>query len=138
MARLDVELKARPNDEEYKPMILEILKSIGKPLRFIELWNALHDRGYCISDQKLKGVLRKLIGDGILMEFPDCRIGFPEWSKWYIPRDDIKRARPINRYVFFKLYGDRAPIIRRMGLPVAEALNIIRYGRIKLEKSLQT
>jgi hypothetical protein len=72
------------------------------------------------------------------MEFPDGAIGFPEWARWYIPRRDVKRVRPLVPHKFYKLYGICAPMIRRMSLPVAEALNIIKYKpwREKREESL--
>jgi hypothetical protein len=62
------------------------------------------------------------------MEFPDGTVGFPEWARWYIPRRDVKRVRPLIPRKFYKLYGAYASMIRRMGLPVEEALNTIKYG----------
>jgi len=125
---IEVEVYTQPHDDKIKDIVVETLKSVGKPLRFEELWEALRDKGYYISDHKLKNVLREMVADGILIEFPDGAIGFPEWSKWYIPRDDVKRVRPISKYRFIKLYGDYALKIRKMGLPVEEALRIVRYS----------
>jgi len=136
--RISFELSARPRDEDYKTIVTEILKSIGKPLKPAELWNMIREKGFYISDDRFRNVLRDLIARDTLMEFPDGTIGFPEWAKWYVPRRDVERVKPLAPQKFYKLYGTCAPMIRRMGLPVAEALNIIKYGRIKLEKSLQT
>jgi hypothetical protein len=122
---IEVEVYPQPHHDKLRDIVVEILRSVGKPLRLLELWNALHDREYYVSDQRLKNVLREMIADGILMEFPDGTVGFPEWSKWYIPRSDVKRVRPITPHKFSKLYRNYASKIRRMGLPVAEVLNII-------------
>jgi hypothetical protein len=135
---VDVEVYPQPHHDKLKEVVLETLRSVGKPLRLAELREAIRERGYNISDDVLRDVVRELIVVGTLIEFPDSTIGFPEWMKWYIPRNDIKRARPISSYKFYKLYGIHAPKIRRMGLPVDEALNLIKYGRIRLEKALQT
>jgi hypothetical protein len=126
--RADFELSARPTDEDFKTIVIEILKSVGKPLRFVELWNMIREKGFYISDNRLKNILRDLIARDILMEFPDGAVGFPEWGKWYIPRRDVKRLRPIAPHKFYKLYGNYASKIRRMGLPVEEALKIARYS----------
>jgi len=123
---IDIEVYPQPHHDKLRDIVVETLKSFGKPLRLLELWNALHDRGYFVSDNRVKNILRELIADGILMEFPDGRVGFPEWSKWYIPRDDVKRVRPITPHRFSELYGNCASKIRRMDLPVDEALRIIR------------
>jgi hypothetical protein len=126
--RVDFELSARPTDEDFKTIVIEILKSTGKPLRFVELWNMIREKGFYISDNRLKDILRDLIVKDILMEFPDGTVGFPEWSRWYIPRRDVKRVKPITPHKFYKLYGNYASKIRRMGLPVEEALRIARYS----------
>jgi len=125
---IDVEVYTQPHNDKIRDIVVEILKSVGKPLNLAELRQAFHGRGYFIGDDKLRRVLREMVADGILIEFPDGRVGFPEWSKWYIPRDDVKRVRPLGRYRFIKLYGEYASKIRKMGLPVEEALRIVRYS----------
>jgi hypothetical protein len=134
--RIDFELSARPTDEDFKTIVIEFLRTAGRPLRPAELWNALREKGFYISDDRFRKVLRDLVARDILMEFPDGTIGFPEWAKWYIPRRDVKRVRPIIPCKFFKLYGGYAAAIRRMGLPVEEALNLIKYRRIRFGKAL--
>jgi len=126
VAQLRFELSARPRDEDFKTIVVEFLRAAGKPLRPVELWNALREKGFYISDDKFRKVLKDLIARDTLIEFPDGTIGFPEWARWYIPRRDVKRVRPIIPRKFYKLYGNCAPMIRRMGLPVEEALKIIR------------
>jgi hypothetical protein len=130
-ADIDVEVTSQPHHDKLKEVVLETLRSVGKPLKLAELREAIRERGYNISDDVLRDVVRELIVASTLIEFPDSTIGFPEWMKWYIPRNDIKRARPISSYKFYKLYGIHAPKIRRMGLPVEEALNIIRCDPLR-------
>jgi len=119
--RIDFELSARPTDEDFKTIVIEFLRTIGRPLRPAELWNMLREKGFYISDDRFRKVLRDLVARDILMEFPDGTVGFPEWAKWYIPRRDVKRVRPIIPRKFYKLYGPTQQLIRRMGLPVEEA-----------------
>ena len=125
---IDVEICPQPHDDKIREVIVEILKSVGKPLRLLELREALREQGHLVSDDKLRYILRKLIVDDILVEFPDSTIGFPEWGKWYIPRRDVKRVKPLIPHKFYKLYGNYASKIRRIGLPVEEALKIARYS----------
>jgi hypothetical protein len=125
---IDVEVVPQLHLNKLKDVVLETLRSIGKPLRLLELREALREQGHLVSDDKLRYILRKLIADDILVEFPDCTVGFPEWMKWYIPRRDVKKVKPLIPHKFFKLYGDYASKIRRMGLPVEEALKIARYS----------
>jgi hypothetical protein len=124
--RVDFELSARPTDEDYKTIVVEFLRAAGKPLRPVELWNMIREKGFYISDDRFRKVLRDLVARDILMEFPDGTVGFPEWARWYIPRRDVKRVRPLIPRKFYKLYGPYASMIRRMGLPVEEALKIIK------------
>jgi len=124
---IDVEVCSQPHDDKIREIIVETLRSVGKPLKFAELRRALNDRGYFVGEDKLRSMLREMIADGTLIEFPDGTIGLPEWIKWYVPRSDVKRVKPMNRYRFYELYGEFAAKIRKMGLPVAEALSSIRY-----------
>jgi molybdate-binding protein len=59
--------------------------------------------------------------------FLDGTIDFPEWGKWYIPRN-VMRVKPLNPYKFYQRYGFYAVTIRKMGLLVEETLRII-HGR---------
>lgn len=123
--RISFELSARPTDEDFKTIVTEFLRIIGRPLKPAELWDVLRGKGFYISDDRFRNVLRDLVARDILMEFPDGTVGFPEWARWYIPRRDVKRVRPLIPRKFYKLYGPYASMIRRMGLPVEEALKII-------------
>lgn len=118
----DVEVYKAPTEEELEQIIKDAIKKAGRPL----VWKELRELFAGVAgEDRLRKVLIRMIERDELIELPDGALALPGMEYDYVPRKSTKRVRPLVPIKFRERWGSLASRLRRMGIPLGEALKLL-------------